>query len=251
MKRFTILVLALCLFFARTVPLTAEELRLTSEKMRYDSETGNFWADENVKLTRGTISATSKRAEGNMNSKIFTMLDSVHVFGTWMNEPVDMKGNVLSGQFGDIRTYVMEGAVKGKWGARDVDTDRLEMTGDKFSARSLRRYADKTEGYVLSCNTLDGTIEEGAIASFTALGNVHVVSTPKNGENPTDLKGDKAVYSKSKGQLVFTGNVTVLQEGRSLKANNLIYYPVQKKVEATGKPQLTFVMDEKKRQEKK
>jgi lipopolysaccharide export system protein LptA len=251
MKRFSILVLALCLFFAQAVPLTAEELRLTSEKMRYDSETGNFWADENVKVTRGTISATSKRAEGNMNSKTFTMLDSVHVFGTWMNEPIDMKGNVLSGQFGDIRAYFMEGAVKGSWGARDVDTDRMEMTGDKFAARSLRRYADKVEGYVLSCNTLDGMIENGAIASFTALGNVHVVFTPKDGGNPTDLKGDKAVYSRSKGQLVVTGNVTALQKGRSLKANNLIYHTVQNTVEATGKPQLVFTMDEKKQQEKK
>ncbi len=227
-------------------PLSAEELRLSSERMRYESESGNFWADEDVKVTRGTLSATAKRAEGNMFSKTFTLLGSVHVFGSWMNEKVDMKGDKLFGQFTANRRYFMEGGVKGVWGTRDVDTDRLEMDGDKFSSRALRRYADTAEGYVLSCSTLDGTLKDGVIETFTALGDVHVVSTPKDGNRPTDLTGDKAVYSRAKGQIVVTGNVTVLQEGRLLKAQTMIYYPAQSKVEATGKPQLSFTLEEKK-----
>lgn len=238
------LVLVLLLLFVS--PLSAEELRLSSERMRYESESGNFWADENVQVTRGTLSATAKRAEGNMHSKTFTLLESVHVFGSWMNEKVDMKGDKLSGQFTENHRYSMEGGVKGVWGTRDVDTDRLEMDGDKFSSRPLRRYADTAEGYVLSCSTLDGTLKDGAIETFTALGDVHVVSTPKDGSKPTDLKGDKAVYSRTKGQIVVTGNVTVFQEGRLLKAQTLIYYPAQRRMEATGKPKLTFTLEERK-----
>ena len=69
--RFSAFLVLLALFAVS--PLFAEDLELTSDKMRYESESGDFWADGNVKVTRGTIMATSKTADGNMNRQVFTM----------------------------------------------------------------------------------------------------------------------------------------------------------------------------------
>ena len=51
--RFSVFFALLALFAVS--PLFAQDLELTSDKMRYESESGDFWADGNVKVTRGTI----------------------------------------------------------------------------------------------------------------------------------------------------------------------------------------------------
>ncbi|HRX26873.1 MAG TPA: hypothetical protein P5219_08670 [Aminivibrio sp.] len=220
-------------------PLFAEDLELTSDKMRYESETGDFWADGNVKVTRGTIMATSKTADGNMNRQIFTMKGGVHVFGSWQKEKVDMKGQTLSGVFTEPQEYIFDGGVKGFWGSRQVDADKLRMKGDYFWGTKLRRYADTKEGYVLVCDALEGKLENGEISEFTAAGNVYFLSSPKKGD-PTEIRGSKAVYSKARGTLVVSGGVTALQAARSLKSETLIFFPDRNRVEASGKPRLIF-----------
>ena len=229
-------------------PLYAQDLQLTSEKMRYDSETGAFAAEENVKVIRGTLTATSNNADGNMNEKKFRMIGSVHVFGTWAEEKVDMKGEVLAGEFGDPQGYSFEGNVKGSWGPRTVDADRIGMKGDNFFGSNVRRYEDSREGYLLRCNSLEGTLSKGEVEDFTAVGSVYFLSAPAKGE-PTEIRGQRAVYSKSRGSLVISGNVTVLQAARSMKSETIVYYPKLNRVEASGRPQLIFKMEEDKKTE--
>lgn len=230
------------IFFAALLlasPLFAQDLELTSERMRYDSESGDFWAEENVKVTRGTIAATSKTADGNMNTRVFVMREGVHVFGSWMEDKVDMKGKTLSGAFTEPQEFIFDGAVKGHWGPREVDADKLRMKGDYFWGTKLRRYADAKEGYVLSCDALEGKLSKGEISEFIATGKVFFRSAPKNGE-PTEIRGAKAVYSKARGTLVVSGGVTALQAARSLKAETLTFFPDRNRVEASGKPQIIF-----------
>ena len=226
-------------------PLYAQDLELTSEKMRYDSETGAFAAEENVKVTRGTLTATSNNADGNMNEKKFRMVGSVHVFGTWTEEKVDMKGEVLAGEFADPQGYSFEGNVKGSWGPRLVDADRIGMKGDRFFGSNVRRYEDSREGYLLRCNSLEGSLSNGEVEDFTAVGNVYFLSSPAKGE-PTEIRGQRAVYSKSRGSLVISGSVTVVQAARSMKSESIVYFPKQNRVEASGRPQLIFKMEEDK-----
>ena len=234
------LFLVLCCFLS---PSLAEDLQLTSEKMRYDSETGMFWAEGSVKLVRGSLTATSLKAEGNVNGKDFAMTGDVHVFGSWEGEKMDMRGDKLSGTFEEPRGYVFEGKVKGFWGPRQVDGDRLEWRGERFSGTKIRRYSDSREGYVLECDAIDGNTANGEVSEFVATGNIHFVSASKD-RAPTDLRGDKAVYSKAMGSLVVSGNVAAVQEGRSLKAETLVYFPEKNRIEASGKPQLIFKMEE-------
>ena len=231
-------------------PLYAEDLQLTSEKMRYDSETGAFAAEENVKVVRGTLTATSNNADGNMNEQKFRMIGSVHVFGTWAEEKVDMKGEVLAGEFADPQGYSFEGNVKGSWGPRTIDADRIGMKGDRFFGSNVRRYEDSREGYLLRCNSLEGTLSNGEVEDFTAVGSVYFLSRPAKGE-PTEIRGQRAVYSKSRGSLVISGNVTAMQAARSLKSDTIVYFPQQNRVEASGRPQLIFKLDDDKKEEKK
>ena len=231
-------------------PLYAQDLELTSEKMRYDSETGAFAAEENVKVTRGTLTATSNNADGNMNEKKFRMVGAVHVFGTWTEEKVDMKGEVLAGEFADPQGYSFEGNVKGSWGPRTIDADRIGMKGDRFFGSNVRRYEDSREGYLLRCNSLEGTLSNGEVEDFTAVGSVYFLSRPAKGE-PTEIRGQRAVYSKSRGSLVISGNVTAMQAARSLKSETIVYFPQQNRVEASGRPQLIFKLDDDKKEEKK
>jgi lipopolysaccharide export system protein LptA len=63
---------------------------------------------------------------------------------------------------------------------------------------------------------------------------------------PTRIQGDRAVYSLARGSLVVTGNVSAVQDGRSLRSESLIYFPKQNRVEATGSPQLIFKLNESK-----
>lgn len=231
--------------FLLVPPLFAQDLELTSERMRYDSESGDFWAEENVKVTRGTIAATSKTADGNMNTRVFVMREGVHVFGSWLEDKVDMKGKTLSGVFADPQEFTFDGAVKGFWGKREVDADKLRMKGDYFWGTNLRRYADLKEGYVLSCDTLEGKLSKGEISEFTAAGKVFFRSAPKNGE-PTEIRGAKAVYSKARGTLVVSGGVTALQGSRSLKSETLTFFPDRNRVEASGKPRIIFKSEDDK-----
>lgn len=250
MTRIHSIVLSILIVFFTCISVFAEDLQLTSEKMRYDSESGRFWADENVKVTRGTLFATSENAEGDMNKQAFTMVGNVHVFGAWQNEKVDMKGETLSGIFEEPQEYSFDGGVKGFWGPRQVDADSLRMKGERFWGSKVRRYVDTEEGYVLVCDSLEGKLAGGEIDEFTAVGNVYFLSTPKQGD-PTEIRGGKAVYSKARGTLVISGQVTVIQAVRSLKAETVVYFTGKNRVEASGKPQLIFKMEEKKKEEEK
>ena len=230
--------LAVSLVFS---PLYAQDLELTSDKMRYDSESGDFWAEKNVKVTRGTLVATSEMADGNVNAQKFSMKGKVHVFGSWEKDKVDMKGEILSGVFTEPQEYSFEGKVRGFWGTREIDAEKITMKGDSFWGNKVRRYADSKEGYVLSCSARQGKLVNGEINEFTAEGDVRFLSAPKQGEQ-TEIRGAKAVYSKDRGTLVISGNVTAVQAKRSLKAETVVYFPEKNRVEATGKPQLIFKM---------
>lgn len=234
---------AFLLVFSALSPLFAQDLELTSDKMRYESETGDFFAEGNVKVTRGALAADSQTAEGNVNRQEFMMKGGVHVHGAWMEDKVDMKGQTLSGVFTEPNEFIFDGKVKGHWGPREIDADKLRMKGDYFWGTKIRKYADTKEGYLLVCDAAEGRLSGGVMEEFTATGSVYFLSKPKNGE-PTEIKGEKAVYSRARGTLVVSGGVTAVQAARSLTSSTLIFYPDKNRVEATGKPRLIFKSEE-------
>ncbi len=236
---------ALALFFLGMSPLYAQDLELTSDTMVYESESGDFRAEGNVKVTRGTLVADSRSAEGNTNRREFVMKGDVHVHGSWMEDKVDMKGQTLSGAFTAPDEYIFDGGVRGFWGPREIDADKLRMKGDYFWGTKIRKYADTKEGYLLTCDAAEGRLSGGVMEDFTASGNVYFLSRPKNGD-PAEIRGSRAVYSRARGTLVVSGGVTAVQAARSLKSETLIFYPDKNRMEATGKPRLIFKSEENK-----
>lgn len=228
-------------------PLHGQDLELVSDKMRYESETGDFWAEGNVKVIRGTLTADSKSADGNMNRREFVMKGGVHVHGAWAEDRVDMRGQSLSAAFIEPNEYVFDGGVRGFWGPREIDADKLRMKGDYFWGTKIRKYADTKEGYLLVCDAAEGRLSGGVMEEFTASGNVYFLSKPKNGE-PTEIRGKKAVYSRARGTLVVSGGVTAVQAARTLTSETLIFFPDKNRVEATGKPRIIFKSEEGKPQ---
>ena len=221
----------------------AQEVKLTADSMQYDSASGYFTASENVKILREGIVATAKKAEGNMNGGELNLIGDVHISGVWQDEKVDIKGQVLTGYLRDPRGVSFKGTVQGFWGSRRIDAEDLSTRGETFSVAKLRRYADSAEGLSFSCNSIEGKLKDGEIVEFTAVGAFKFISSPKKG-TPTEIRGDKAVYSKARGSLVVNGNVSAVQNGRSLRSDSLVYFPAQNRIEATGKPQLIFKLDE-------
>ena len=232
--------LALLLCFG---PASAREVKLTADTMQYDSASGHFTAADNVKIVREGVTATAKKAEGNMNGGELNLIGDVHIFGVWEDEKVDIKGQILTGYLEEPRGVSFKGTVQGFWGSRQVDAEDLSTRGDTFSVAKLRRFADSAEGFSFSCNSIEGKLKGGEIVEFTAVGAFKFVSSPKRG-TPTEIRGDRAVYSKARGSLVVNGNVSAVQDGRSLRSDSLVYFPAQNRIEATGKPQLIFKIGE-------
>lgn len=232
--------LALLLCFG---PASAREVKLTADSMQYDSAGGHFTAAENVKIVREGVTATARKAEGNMNGGELNLIGDVHIFGVWEDEKVDIKGQILTGYLQEPRGVSFKGTVQGFWGSRQVDAEDLSTRGDSFSVAKLRRFADSAEGFSFSCNSIEGKLKDGEIVEFTAVGAFKFVSSPKRG-TPTEIRGDRAVYSKARGSLVVNGNVSAVQNGRSLRSDSLVYFPAQNRIEATGKPQLIFKIGE-------
>lgn len=236
----------ICAFLALTLwsgAGFAREVKLTADSMQYDSASGYFTASENVKIVREGIVATARKAEGNMSGGELNLIGDVHILGVWEDEKVDIKGQILTGYLQEPRGVSFKGTVQGIWGSRQIDAEDLRTRGDAFSVAKLRRYADTAEGFSFSCNTIEGKLKDGEIVEFTAVGAFRFLSSPKRG-TPTEIRGDKAVYSKARGSLVVNGNVTAVQNGRSLRSDALVYFPAQNRIEATGKPQLIFKLDE-------
>ena len=63
------------------------------------------------------------------------------------------------------------------------------MKGDRFFGSNVRRYEDSREGYLLRCNSLEGTLSNGEVEDFTAVGSVYFLSRPAKGE-PTETTRD-------------------------------------------------------------
>lgn len=232
------LALLLCLGAA-----SAREVKLTADTMQYDSASGYFTATDNVKIVREGVAATAKKAEGNMNMGEVNLIGDVHILGVWEDEKVDIKGQVLTGYLQEPRGLSFKGTVQGVWGSKEVDAEGLSARGDTFSVERLRRFADSAEGFSFSCNSIKGKLEDGEIVEFTAVGAFKFISSPKGGAR-TEILGDRAVYSKARGSLVVNGNVSAVQGGRSLSSDSLVYFPAKNRIEATGKPQLIFKIDE-------
>ncbi|MDI9387711.1 MAG: LPS export ABC transporter periplasmic protein LptC [Synergistota bacterium] len=224
-------------------PALAREVKMTADSMQYDSASGYFTASDNVTITREGLTATARKAEGNMNEGRIDLIGDVRILGEWDGEKVDVRAQVLVAYLQEPTGFTLKGTVTGAWGGRLVEAEELSTRGDAFAVAKLARYSDSVGGYSFSCSSAEGKLKEGEITEFTGKGAFRLVSSPGRGA-VTEIRGDRAVYSKARGTIVVNGKVTAVQDGRSLASDSLVYFTKQNRIEATGKPQLVFKIGE-------
>jgi lipopolysaccharide export system protein LptA len=176
-------------------------------------------ADDGTRTLTAIGSATlTKRAEK-------LSADSI----TW-NSSGD-RYSALGGVLGDFEAYV-------------IDADTVSRDARIFSARTVRKFHEKTRNITMSADKADGVIVNERISELVATGGVVITAPDKNG-SVTRATGSKGVYSLDKGTVVVTGRATITQTGRRLNSERIVYYVDTGRIDATGNPALTFETERK------
>ena len=227
-----------------TLPDTAT---LSANRMRFDSETGDFLADGDVTITAGELQVDAPIGTGNIDTKIIDFDRGIKASGKWQGDKVDIKAGRLLLSFSDIPTCRFQNGVKGGIGALYLDADRLTLTGmgglgdptpkdmqTKFSLAKVRSMEDRSRGMTFGADSVEGVLRAGELYDLTAKRGVWLKGRPKANEAPVSLRGDNALYSLERGSVVVSGHVTAIQGGRTLKSDSVVYFPDLNRVEALG-----------------
>lgn len=120
----------------------------------------------------------------------------------------------------------------------------LMRSGEDFRGIKVAKLENRKEKYAISADEIYGKInDKDEVQSAVAHGKVVFDHTDKKGVKGR-LFGDKAVYDKKSGNLVVTGNAHGIREdGKTIKADMLVYNEITKLVEAKGNSKITFVTD--------
>ncbi|WP_286933934.1 MULTISPECIES: LptA/OstA family protein [Aminobacterium] len=239
------LFISFCFLLIWSGVLWGEEARITAENMSYDSKTGAFVAEKNVRIERVELLITAPRGDGNLKSRKITLSGGVHIGGKWEQEPVDLSCISLDGDLSPDGEYILREEVSGYFGTRSIDADELNMSKIAFSSKKVRKFEDSQQKIFVSAESVKGTIKEGQTTDINASGNVVIIFTGTDGQK-TRITGSTATYSKAQDSLRVRGNAVALQLDRALRAEEILYSPGTGKMEASGQPQVTFQLHEKK-----
>ena len=187
----------------------AEQMRLTSDTLEYDPERGVVIASGNVRMTGRGAEITSLEGE------------------------FDSAG---------LRSW-FRGKVFARWdeGSLTMDCEELQLEelprGQNMTATRVNRFHDPVRNVVMRGDLMKGTVRDGVFTGLEAAGNV-VADAVVSGGGPTRITGRKAVYSRSKDTLVFSGDALATQEGRRITADTFVIHLQSGKIEAVGNPQM-------------
>jgi len=246
------------------------KVTLTAESLRYDPESQRIVAEGNVIIRRGAGRITAERGEGRSDGSLFILTGNVvasfpeeelelacayltyRARDAWLLASGDvsissggdrLKAEMIKYRLGDSMAYEARGDVSILWEGRNLEADSAWREGDDFRARNVRRFEDPKERVSLVAPTVVGRVEEGVLAEVTAEGGIVVEVAGRDGK-PVRIRGAKGIYSIAKGSVVVTGNASAVQAGRTVSAQSLVMNLVTRRIEALGKPQLTFPVGE-------
>jgi lipopolysaccharide export system protein LptA len=251
------------------------EATLTADSMSYDPGDGSLSAVGNVHFKRPDGELFGDRGRGSVNGSGFEMHG--HVRGTFDAESLTVacesitlvtegkkparrriisSGDVVLTRKGDrlsarvvewemgSSNYKAAGAVLGKFTAYSVDADEVSREGSRFSALNLRKYEDLRQKVTISASKAEGLLNKNnEIVELTSNGSVLLTMTDSGGEM-TRITGDRGVFSVDRGTIVVSGNSRVVQKGRSLVAESIVYHMDTRRVEAIGRPSMMMEMRE-------
>ncbi|MDR0648340.1 MAG: hypothetical protein LBF92_03290 [Synergistaceae bacterium] len=248
----------------------AGNAELQADSMNYDPKSRSVVATGNVRFSSPDGEVSADRGVGYTDGGTFEMEGSVS--GRFAAQSMDItcdfimleraassdkrivtaKGRVrLSMRGGTVRAgsvvwehgsdnYSAEGNVLMDFENYLVDSDEASRSGNRFRARNVRRYLDRSRRMTISAGEAEGLMEKDDIVELTASGGVVINVANLNGA-PTRITGASGVFSSERGTLVISGNASATQEGRSVRAANIVYHLDGGRVEALGdRPTIAF-----------
>lgn len=112
-----------------------------------------------------------------------------------------------------------------------------EQGGQKLTARSVNRFNDAVRKITMSGDLMEGFIRDGEFLELVATGNVLTDSAAPGGE-PSRVTAARAVYSREKGTITFTGNAVAVQKSRKISADTFVIHIESGRMEAIGNPRM-------------
>ena len=226
-----------------------DKVTLAANRMRYDSNTGDFLADGNVTITAGDFKITAPVGSGNIDKQILNFSKGITASGQWLGDKISLKSGNVSVSLSGIPTCKFNNGVSGGFGTMILEADKLTITGaggfeknsrnkndtqTKFWLVNVDKLEDSSRGVTFSAGSVEGILKNGELHNMTAKNGVHLKGKPKGQNQTVTLKGDSALYSLSRGSIVVSGHVVATQGGRTLKSDSVVYFPDQNRVEALG-----------------
>ncbi|MDT8284759.1 MAG: LptA/OstA family protein [Thermovirgaceae bacterium] len=210
MKKFSALIgTVLILLFAASVPALAEQMRLTSDTLDYDPSTGIVKASGNVNVLGRGAEITSRFGEFDAGGKRSHLWDEV--MANWTEGGMTMECADL---------VILE-----------------EPGGQHLTARSVKKFSDSLRKLTMRSGLMEGTLRGKEFSELVATGDV-VADAVLSGGEPTRMTGTKAVYSKAKGTLIFSGSASATQKDRKITAETFIIHLESGRIEAIGNPRM-------------
>lgn len=260
-------ILALICLFGVAFAGIAQEAVLQADSLEYDPAQGTVRAKGNVTLDRDGIVLTAPHGKGTVEGREFHLWGKVR--GTWKERGMELQADdvvfregtegliVARGQAslssgsdvleaetltwnlagGD--NYSASGDVRGRLGERRFQADSFEREGEKFVVREVRELVDPAIGSSLSAPLVEGALSGEELETMEASGGVTIhVDHSQNG--PVKVTGQKALYSKARGTLVVSGKALAVQKDRTISADSIVFHVKSRRIEALGRPRLTF-----------
>ena len=225
---------ALALTVSASFAEIPDDAQITADRMRFDSQSGDFLASGNVVVQAGGLTAHAPRGTGNINNKEVHFTEGVLVSGDWQGDWVDLSSWTVSIFFSQTPTYIAEGDVKGEFGKIWIDADKLYMKGENISALNVRRLEDREKDVTFGGQDVKGILKKGVLSSMTAQHAVWLRGRPNSEGEMVDIQGDTAVYSVERGSVVVSGSAKAVQKGRTITSRSLVYFPDTNRFEAVG-----------------
>ncbi len=261
------------------------ETTLSADNIDYNVNTGDARASGRVVIKREGSTLWGDEAEGNTNDEIMTIRGNVR--GEFPEQDATLKSESakwtgdktkrtdgLIEAFGGVRltrgaedylnadyvrwepgaaNYAARGSVDGLLEKKILKADEARREGNKFWASGVRRYEDLVEKYVISANTVEGTLAkdprtgQDALSDMVAERSVVLDYVDREGLT-TRITGDKAVYSRARGVIVVSGHTkAVRSDGKTVTSDTMVVHEDTRIIEAKGNSKITFVIEEDER----
>ena len=263
-----VIILALFMLCVYIAPCSAEDVAVTADSLSYDPNTNSITATKNVHFKHVDGELFGDRGVGYTDGRDFEMSGSVK--GTFKKESLNISCSQLKLQTdatkakkrrvtasggvkldrgkdkleADTVTWVIDsdrykasGRVLADFDSHYIDSDEAARDGEKFWARGIRKYEDRSRKFSLSASRANGLINKGEVVELTAEGSLVLKMTDQDGKT-TKITGDSGVFSRSRGTVVVSGSAAAYQEGRTLIAESIVYRLDDKRIEALGRPKM-------------